>query len=190
MADVMQVNSIRFHICLYFLTLSIFESSSFFLYFCWKFTLSILLPQDSHCAFVALWKLRETWEDLRDRAKNCKNPPQPRLTLYNEQRYGLFILAERNFLLIRSCASIRLLPPLPLSAASLPSLPLCAPGCSFACDARVSTNRGRGLRKQWEGMLLSCARVLIVQAVCASSANYPEESKPSPPAPQIILCEI
>ena len=39
-------------------------------------------------------------------------------------------------------------------------------------------------------MLLSCASVLIVQAVCASSANYPEESKPSPPASQIILCEI
>ena len=36
MADVMQVNSIRFHICLYFLTLSIFESSSFFSLFLLK----------------------------------------------------------------------------------------------------------------------------------------------------------
>ena len=99
MADVMQVNSIRFHICLYFLTLSIFESSSFFSLFLLKIhSLHMIATGFPLCFCCPLKVERNLRRFARPRQKLQKSSSATSDLVQWTARYGLFILMERNFI--------------------------------------------------------------------------------------------
>ena len=99
MADVMQVNSIRFHICLYFLTLSIFHSSSFFSLFLLKIhSLHMIATGFPLCFCCPLKVERNLRRFARPRQKLQKSSSATSDLVQWTARYGLLILMERNFI--------------------------------------------------------------------------------------------
>ena len=101
-------------------------------------------------------------------------------------RYGLLILMERNFITDwKLCLNPIVATPAPLCSILAILAPLCTRLLVRLWCKSVNEPRPRSEKAIGGNALVLCKR-----AHCASSANYPEESKPSPPASQIILCEI